>query len=122
MLRKTKKVLLVDDDEDIRMLCQRELSGEGYTTYSVSSGLDALRFMDRNPGVDLIVLDIKMSPLDGIQILRELRAKTVDTPVILFSDYSIYKADFVTWLAQAYIVKSSDLTELKSKVKELLTS
>jgi CheY-like chemotaxis protein len=116
-----KTILLVDDDENVRLMCERELSGEGYTIRMVSSGPEALRLMNTNPQVDLIVLDVKMAPLDGIQVLRRLRAKNINIPVILYSDYSIYRDDFATWLANAYIVKSSDLKELKEKVKELLS-
>lgn len=113
-------ILLVDDDENVRLVCERELSAEGYVIYSVSSGAEALRFMNRNPEVDLIILDIKMAPLDGIQVLRQLRTNSYETPVILYSDYSLYRDDFATWLADAYVVKSSDLTALKGKVRELL--
>ena len=69
---------------------------------------------------DLIILDIKMKNMDGLDVLEELRAKTVGVPVILNSAYSTYKNNFTSWLADAYLVKSGDLSELKEKVKELL--
>ena len=116
-----KTILIVDDNENDRLICARKLRDEGYTTFSVSSGLEALQFVGRNPQVDLIILDIKMTPLNGIQVLQRLRAKNVDIPVILYSDYSTYRNHFATWFADAYVVKSSDLTELKEKVKGLLT-
>lgn len=117
----TKNILLVDDDENTRIMCQRELSKEGYITSSVSSGPEALQFLNKNPQVDLVILDVEMVPLNGIQVLKQLRAKMVKTPVIIYSGYSHYKNNFTTWLADAYVVKSSDLTELKEKVKEFLT-
>ena len=113
-------ILLVDDDENVRLVCERELSVEGYIIHSVSSGAEALRFVRRNPEVDLIILDVKMAPPDGIQVLRQLRANRHEIPVILYSDYSLYKDDFTIWLADAYVMKSSDLTALKGKVRELL--
>ena len=116
-----KTILIVDDNENDRVICERELRGEGYVTCSVSSGLKALQFIDKNPQVDLIILDVKMVPLSGIDVLQQVRAKKIIIPVILHSDYSTYKNDFVTWLADAYILKSSDLTQLKKKVKELLS-
>lgn len=116
----TRIVLIVDDDEDTRILCERELHFEGYVTRSLSSGEEALRFLDQNPQVALIVLDIKMSPLDGIQVLEQLRRKKVRTSVILYSDYPGYKDNFKTWFADAFLVKSSDMKELKEKVRELL--
>lgn len=118
---KTRKtVLIVDDNENDRVMCERELRNEGYIARSVSSGPEVLQFVETNPHPDLIILDIKMSPFDGMQVLKQLRAKNVFVPVILFSDYPAYRADFNTWLAEAYLVKSSDLTELKQKVKEFL--
>ncbi|MGB2769609.1 MAG: response regulator, partial [Candidatus Zixiibacteriota bacterium] len=87
----------------------------------VSSGPEALQFVAKNPPLDLIILDIKMAPLDGIEVLKQLRARKVGIPVILYSDSSFYKGEFDTWLADAYVVKSSDLRELKKKVKELLS-
>jgi len=118
---KMKTILLVDDDENVRLMCERGLRGEGYVTHSVSSGPEAMQFMAKNPTVDLIILDIRMAPFDGIEVLKQLRAKRVNIPVILYSDYSFYKENFDTWLANAYVVKSSDLRELKDKVKELLS-
>jgi CheY-like chemotaxis protein len=115
-----KTILLVDDDENVRMMCERGLSGEDYLTRSVSSGAEALEFVSGNPETDLIILDIKMAPVNGIQVLKRLRAGNFNMPVILYSDYSIYKDDFSSWLADAYVVKSSDLTELREKIRELL--
>jgi len=117
-----KTILVVDDDENARLLCERQLRFGGYRTKTISSGEEALRYVDQNPDIGLIVLDVKMEPMDGVQVLEELRAKKIDIPVILYSDYPSYKRDFKTWLADAFLVKSSDLTELKKTAKELLAS
>lgn len=116
-----KNILIVDDEEDIRSLYECELGGEGYKAISVSSGEEALQFLDSNDsGIDLVILDIKMGLLDGLQVLEKLRGKKSDLPVILNSAYSAYKNNFTSWLADAYLVKSSNLDELKNQVKELL--
>lgn len=115
-----KTILIVDDDEDVRIICERELQRGGFDTHSASSGSEALKFIDKNPQVDLIILDIRMPSMDGIEVLKELRARKVDIPVILHSDQSTYRDNFLSWLADAYLVKSADLTKLKEKVKELL--
>jgi DNA-binding NtrC family response regulator len=117
-----KTILVVDDDENARVLCERQLRFGGYRTKTVASGEEALRYVDQDPDIGLIVLDVKMEPVDGVQVLEELRAKKLDIPVILYSDYPSYKRDFKTWLADAFLVKSSDLTELKKTAKELLAS
>jgi DNA-binding NtrC family response regulator len=117
-----KTILIVDDDADSRLLCERALQFKGYVTRSLSSGKEALEYLLENPEVKLMVLDIKMSPLTGIQVLEEIRTRKIDIPVILYSDYPLYKSDFKTWLADAFIVKSSDTTELKKTVGEFLVS
>jgi CheY-like chemotaxis protein len=116
-----KTILIVDDDESTRLMCERGLRSEGYATHAASSGREALQFMAENPAVDLIVLDIRMSPPDGIEVLKQLRAQKVAIPVILYSDYSSYKENYDTWLADAYVVKSPELGELKRKISELLS-
>ena len=115
-----KTILIVDDDDDSRIICERELRCAGYDTHSASSGAEALQLLSTNRRVDLIVLDIKMPTMDGIEVLKKLRAKNISLPVILYSDYSTCRSNFLSWLADAYLVKSSDTTKLKEKVKELL--
>ncbi len=115
-----KNILIVDDEEGIRGLYESELQTEGFVTHSVSSGEEALRFVGENQRVDLVILDIKMENMNGLEVLEEFRTKFKGVPVILNSAYSTYKNNFTSWLADAYLVKSSNLTELKDKVKELL--
>ncbi len=115
------RILVVDDDEDFRVFCENELSEEGYLIYSVSSGQEALKFIDKDPKIDLIVLDIKMPSMDGTEVLEELRRRNITVPVIIYSGHADYRSNFETWLADAYLVKQSDLSELKEKIKEFLS-
>jgi DNA-binding response OmpR family regulator len=115
-----KSILIVDDEEDIRSLYESELSGEGFRTHSVSTGEEALRFVEENPQIDLVILDIKLEQMDGLKVLEELRSRRTTMPVILNSAYSTYKSNFNSWLADAYLVKSANLSELKNQVRELL--
>lgn len=115
-----KNILIVDDEEDIRSLYASELGSEGYTTHTVASGEEAVQYVETNPDIDLVILDIQMAQMDGLQVLEQLRAKKTGVPVILNSAYSTYKNNFTSWLADAYLVKSSDLAELRNQVKELL--
>jgi DNA-binding response OmpR family regulator len=116
-----KNILIVDDEEDIRNLYESEFEIEGYNTYSVSSGSEALEYIKKNSDLDLVILDIKMDDLDGLEVLENIRTETNKVPVILNSAYSTYKNNFTSWLADAYLVKSSNLSELKEKVQELLS-
>ena len=113
------KVLVVDDEKNIRKLYETELSREGYEVTSVESAEEALELISDTPP-DLVVLDIRLEGMDGIDCLRTIMEKRRDLPVILNSAYSTYKQDFASWMADAYVVKSADLTELKDKIKEVL--
>jgi DNA-binding response OmpR family regulator len=113
------KVLIVDDEEGIRMLYSMELEDEGYEVITLPDGKDILNVVEREEP-DCIVLDIKMQEYDGLDILQELRNKYYDLPVILNSAYSSFKVDLKAVAADYYVVKSSDLTELKEKLRAAL--
>jgi DNA-binding NtrC family response regulator len=113
------KLLVVDDEKNVRKLYETELSREGYEVVTAESAEEALEMMEEG-APDLVVLDIRLEGMDGIDCLRTIMEKRRDLPVILNSAYSTYKQDFASWMADAYVVKSADLTELKDKIKECL--
>lgn len=113
------KILIVDDEEGIRMLYSMELQDEGYDVITLPDGKDLLEVVDRERP-DCIVLDIKMREYSGLDLLQQLRKKYYDLPVILNSAYSSFKVDLKAVAADYYVVKSSDLTELKEKLKVAL--
>lgn len=115
------RVLVVDDEKNIRKLYETELRREGYEVLTAESGEEALELIDKET-LDLVVLDIRLEGMDGIDCLRTIMEKRRDLPVVLNSAYSTYKQDFASWMADAYVVKSSDLTELKDKIKEVLVA
>jgi len=113
------KILIVDDEVNVRKLYSEELRNEGYETVSASSVKEALSSIEKeNP--DLIILDIKLGDESGIDALMEIAKSRKHLPVILNSAYSVYRDNFQTWAADAYIVKSVDLAPLKGKIKDLL--
>jgi DNA-binding response OmpR family regulator len=114
-----KKILVVDDEEGIRLLYKEELEDEGFEVDLVSSGEDALKRLEEEV-FSLVLLDIKMSGMDGIEVLRKIKERWKKLPVILCSAYHHYKQDFGTWASDAYVVKSSDLSELKETIKDIL--
>ncbi len=114
-----RSILVVDDEVELGKLYQHELQEEGFNVLIAKDGYEAIHLARAND-IDLMVLDIKMEGMDGLEVLNEFRMKNADTPVILNSAYSTYKDDFSTWLADAYVVKSSNLDELKSRIRELL--
>ena len=114
-----KTILVVDDDEAIRTLLQEELEDEGYKVLIATNARDALKMVADEP-LDLVVLDIRMPGMDGLEALPRILGLKEGLPVILNSAYTHYQESFMSWAADAYVVKSSDLTELKQKIKELV--
>jgi CheY-like chemotaxis protein len=114
-----KKILVADDEMSIRLLYSEELREEGYEVFTASNGKEALEVVNREP-LDLIILDIKMPEMSGIEVLRQIKEKYPNLPVLLSSAYSEYKQDFGTWASEEYLVKSSDLEDLKAAVRKHL--
>jgi CheY-like chemotaxis protein len=114
-----KKILVADDEMSIRLLYSEELKEEGYEVYQAANGREALEVVDKIP-LDLVILDIKMPEMDGIEALRQIKEKRPDLPVVLSTAYGEYKQDFATWDSDEYLVKSSDLEDLKAVVKRYL--
>ncbi len=114
-------ILLVEDDKNQRLLYEQELRNEGYEIVTASDGKDALeKVQEKLP--DIVIMDINMPEMDGIEAMGKLLSKNKEIPVLINTAYSNYKESFMSWAAEAYIVKSSDLSELKEKIKEVLAN
>ncbi len=113
------RILVVDDEEMIRLLYRKELSHEGYEVDTAATGEEALK-KAAAADYDVIVLDIELPDRSGLEVLHTLRQEAPKSSIILNSAYTTYKSDFQSWLADEYIVKSSDLRELKEKIKHLV--
>ena len=114
-----KKILLVDDEDSIHLLYREELEDEGYEVHSALSGEEALAQL-KIIVPDLVILDINMPGINGIDVLRQIKKMNSSLPVILSSAYQEFKQDLATWASDEYIVKSSNLDELKAAVKKHL--
>jgi DNA-binding response OmpR family regulator len=109
------KILVVDDEEHIRLLYSEELKEAGYEVITAENGYKLMeRIADEKP--DLVILDIKMVDYNGLDILQDLRNQFYDLPVILSTAYDTFKEDTKSIAADFYVVKSFDLTELKKKI------
>jgi CheY-like chemotaxis protein len=114
-----KKVLVVDDEENIRRLYKEELEDLGYEVTTASDGAQALAEMEKTK-FDLVTLDMRMKGMDGIETLRKMKEKDSSLPIIISSAYEEYKNDFGSWASDAYIVKSADTASLRDTVKKIL--
>ncbi len=114
-------ILLVEDDINQRLLYEQELGYDGYEVITASNGKEAIEKVQEQPP-DIIIMDINMPKMDGIEAMGRILCTNKEVPVIINTAYSNYKDSFMSWAADAYIVKSSDLSELKGKIKEVLTN
>jgi len=114
-----KKILVVEDEEGLRLLYEEELTAEGYEVLTARNGKEAIQQLEQGKP-DLIVLDIVMPVMDGMETLGRIVGKERKIPIILNTSYPGYREDFMSWAADAYVTKSADLTELKGKIRELL--
>lgn len=114
-----KTILIVEDDESLVDLYSLEFQDEGYRVLAATSGERALARVQED-AVDLVVLDLKMEGMDGLTTLGELLRVRRDLPVVINSAYPAFKHDFGAWGAEAYVVKSANLDELKCRVREAL--
>jgi two-component system, response regulator, stage 0 sporulation protein F len=112
-------LLFADDEESIRLLYREEFEEAGYTVVLAANGNEALeKFTSTLP--DLVVVDIKMPGMDGIEVVRRIREIDTEVPVILCTAYGEYRQNLETWSSDEYIVKSANLDGLLEKVAELL--
>jgi len=112
-----KKLLVVEDEEGLRLFYEEELKAEGYEVLTARNGREAIERLEKERP-DLVILDIVMPVMDGMETLGRILGKDRKIPIILNTSYSGYQQDFMSWAADAYITKSSDLSELKKKIKE----
>jgi DNA-binding response OmpR family regulator len=109
------KILVVDDEEHVRLLYSVELKEAGYEVITAESGYKILEKIDEEKP-DLVILDIQMFDYNGLDILQDIRNHFYDLPVILATAYDSFKEETKSIAADFYVVKSYDLTELKEKI------
>jgi len=114
-----KKILVVDDEEGLRLLYKEVLETEGYDVLIARNGKEAIQQLEEGKP-DLIILDIVMPVMDGMEALGRIVGRDRKIPVILNTSYTGYQQDFMSWAADAYLTKSVDLSKLIDKVRELL--
>jgi DNA-binding NtrC family response regulator len=113
------RLLFVDDEEGFLELYRTAFARDGYTVETTGT-VEGARERVAKGDLDLVVLDIRLGETSGLALLREIKAKDAHLPVVLSTAYARYQDDFSSWLADAYIVKSSDLGELKQAVRRCL--
>jgi two-component system OmpR family response regulator len=116
-----ERLLLVDDEDNLRSMLEAALRYEGFDVHAVSSGRDALaRATQQAP--DLVVLDVMMPDLDGFEVCRRLRNDGVRTPVLFLTarDATDDKVRGLTLGGDDYLVKPFSLDELVARITAIL--
>ncbi|GGW77843.1 DNA-binding response regulator [Streptomyces lucensis JCM 4490] len=116
-----QNVLLAEDDRAIRHALERALTLEGYQVTAVADGVEALAQAHRTPP-DVLVLDVMMPGIDGLQVCRVLRAEGDRTPILMLTAL-VETADRIAGLdagADDYVVKPFDVEEVFARLRALL--
>jgi CheY-like chemotaxis protein len=112
-------ILVVEDDRNQRLLLQEELEEEGYRIDAVASAEEAIdRVMHQMP--DCVVLDVCMPGMDGVELLGKLLSINNHLPVVIHTAFGQYRHNFMTWAADAYVIKHPSLTDLKDALRQVL--
>jgi DNA-binding response OmpR family regulator len=112
-------VLIVEDEPHLSLLYELELRRAGFATLTAGDGracLDNLLSMD----IDLVILDLRMPGMDGIDLLARIRGLDRSLPVVINTAYSDYANNYLTWSADDFVVKSSDVSDLVARVRQLV--
>jgi CheY-like chemotaxis protein len=119
-----KKILVVEDDPVNQMILMDFLAANGYATVAASSGPEGIERYDRELP-DLCLVDVQLPRKNGFELVREIKGRRTQTPVLLMSavyndaDQSTRTVQLGT-LADGYLTKPFDLVQLLSQVRRLL--
>ncbi len=116
-----KTILVADDDKNIRLLLETELSAEGYRVILASNGLEALEKV-KDKTLDLVILDIKMPEMHGLEVLEAIRKENKKLPIIICTAYEKMRDNYTIWAGQVagYLTKPIDFDHLKAIIRKSL--
>jgi len=113
-------ILVVENDKNHLFLIEQELLSEGYNIVTAKDGCEALK-KAKEYSPDLVVMDIVLPDMDGVELIERIICRNRKIPIIIHTAYTSYKCKLITWLTVTYvIIKSSDLSGLKKKIKEFI--
>jgi two-component system KDP operon response regulator KdpE len=117
MTATSNKVLVIDDEPPIRKLLQIGLSTQGYKVIEASNGKAALNLLSQNPG--LIVLDLGLPDIDGLELLRKIRGRNVSIPIMVLSgrEEEYCKVEALDLGAYDYVTKPFGMNELLARIR-----
>jgi DNA-binding response OmpR family regulator len=115
------RILVVDDEPNLLTLYKKELQDEGHEVATALNAWEALtRFKEDPP--DLVVLDIRLPGMDGLEAASRLMSLDRQVSLVFHTAYGSFRDNFLSWLADAFVDKSSDLSELKAAIRDVLST
>lgn len=117
--RAKPRLLIIEDEPYQRELYEYELGDLGYEVLLAGSAREAFRRIEVD-SPDLVVLDLRMPGLDGVDLLGRLLLREPKIPVVINTSYPRYRSGAASASADAFVLKSADLTELKQKIADVL--
>ena len=116
------RILVIDDEQIIRTSCVRTLTPEGYEVIVASNGKEGLELIEKEP-FRLVLLDLKMPDMDGIEVLQKIKSSRPETKVIMITGYSTVETAVKTLKLGAfgYLEKPFTPDTLLETVKEAIT-
>jgi len=112
------KILVVDDEREILSLLEIFLTKKGFQVVLCGEGDEAIKILEKDRSIDLVILDYKMPGLDGDAVLKELKSKQYKVPVIIIT--GSFEEEIRELEADAFLLKPIDLDELVDKINNLL--
>ncbi len=116
-----KNILIVEDEELLCKIYATSLSDSGYNIRIANDANTALEKL-KEYQADLIMLDVKLPGMSGLELLKKIREIDQDVHIIMVSAYDSFKSEYEVWASQIsdYIVKPVKLAELLTKIKNIL--
>ena len=113
-------LLCIDEDKNQRLLYEQELGFEGYEVVTATNGKEALdKVQELHP--DIIVMDTTSLQMDGLEAIGRIIGKNKKDTIVIHTAPDDNRDKFISWAVDAHLIKTPDLSVLKSTIEELLT-
>lgn len=116
-----KKILIVDDQQGIRLLLKEVFNNEGYETFLASNGIEAIQYVENNT-IDCVLLDMKIPGMNGLEILKHIKSLFEKLPVLMMTGDGdmnlVHNAKELG--ANHFFTKPFDIFEMKDTINKLL--
>jgi len=115
-----KTIILVEDEKILSDVVSDVLTDAGYKVFVAGTGEECFKIIETTKP-DLAILDIRLPDMSGLKVLKEIRHKFTDVPIIMCTAYDSYKTDYEIWASKVadYIVKPVDLDALREKIRKV---